>query len=50
MVATAIETVDDALRASRPWRPKRVLATRSAREWAHGRAMLERDGFTWRRP
>jgi spore photoproduct lyase len=24
------------------WRPKRVLATRSAREWAHGRAILER--------
>lgn len=26
------------------WRPRRVLATRSAREWAHGRAILERAG------
>lgn len=24
------------------WRPKRVLVTRSAREWAHGRVIAER--------
>ncbi len=29
-------------RPSRLWRPKRVIATKSAMEWAHGRAMLER--------
>ena len=28
--------------AGRLWRPKRVLVTRSAREWAHGRAIAER--------
>jgi spore photoproduct lyase len=28
--------------ASRLWRPKRVLVTRSAREWDHGRAILQR--------
>lgn len=27
---------------SRLWRPKRVLVTRAAREWEHGRAMVER--------
>jgi spore photoproduct lyase len=27
---------------SRLWRPKRVLLSRSAREWAHGRAVAER--------
>lgn len=33
------------LPASRPlpaWRPKRVLVTRSARDWAHGRSIAER--------
>ncbi|RDE04644.1 SPL family radical SAM protein [Sphingomonas aracearum] len=29
-------------RALPAWRPKRVLVTRSAREWAHGRAIMER--------
>jgi spore photoproduct lyase len=28
--------------AQRLWRPKRVLVTRAAMEWAHGRAMAER--------
>ena len=35
----------DAPEPTRPaklWRPKRVVATRSALEWAHGRAILER--------
>lgn len=30
------------LRPHRPWRPKRVLVTRSARDWPLGRAMAER--------
>lgn len=29
-------------RRTRPWTPKRVLITRAARGWAHGRAMAER--------
>ena len=33
-------------RAGRLWRPKRVIATRSAMEWAHGRAILERAAAT----
>ncbi len=30
--------------AARPWMPRRVLLTRSARDWAHGRAIAERAG------
>ena len=30
------------LAGERRWRPRRVLITRAAREWAHGRAMAER--------
>jgi spore photoproduct lyase len=33
---------DPAPRAIAAWRPRRVLATKSAREWEHGRAILER--------
>ena len=31
-----------AAKVSRSWRPKRVLVTRSAREWEHGRAIMAR--------
>jgi spore photoproduct lyase len=33
---------DPARSTTRLWRPRRVLITRAAREWAHGRAMAER--------
>lgn len=39
VVATNIQL---APRPARLWVPSRVLATRSAREWGHGRAILER--------
>ncbi|MFD1952340.1 radical SAM protein [Sphingomonas arantia] len=41
-MATRIETVGDAEPAGKVWRPKRVLITRSAREFAHGRAIAAR--------
>jgi spore photoproduct lyase len=34
--------VQEEARSSRLWRPRRVLVTRSALEWAHGRAIAER--------
>lgn len=42
-----VDTLDrpiaaDPLAPARLWRPKRVLITRSAREWVHGLAMAER--------
>jgi spore photoproduct lyase len=37
MAARALDT-----RMARLWRPRRVLLTRSAREWAHGRAIADR--------
>lgn len=36
-IAQAVDPVP-----SRSWRPRRILVTRSAREWSHGRAILDR--------
>jgi spore photoproduct lyase len=41
-MATRIETDGDAEPAGKVWRPKRVLITRSAREFEHGRAIAAR--------
>ncbi len=43
MDGAAPPLIDEApARRARPWRPRRVLITRSAREWEHGRAIAER--------
>jgi spore photoproduct lyase len=39
---TVAAAVIDAPRRARLWQPRRVLVTRSAMEWAHGRAIAER--------
>ena len=44
-MSIAADPIPDAPAAPRPttvWRPRRVLLTRSAREWQHGRAIAER--------
>ncbi len=37
-----VRAATETARPARLWRPKRVLLTRAAREWSHGRAIAER--------